>query len=200
MVWILTNSILFTLNIVLLVTMDKFDLNLIIVNINKLKPCIFLDSNPKDQKLKYKGCKGEEMGYLELCMKEIITWHYRKILKTENMKLTIPQKPQHNSKKIPILQNQNMLSILQHQINLPIMQNYKKISILQNQNDRYQFHWVLDKIFPFKKIWCDFVDYQFFGQHAIQRIHGISSHWIIQCNSTSNVLFGLLVTGFGNWY
>jgi hypothetical protein len=48
MVWILPNSILFTHNIVLLVTMDKFDLNLIIVNINKLKPYNFLDSNPKD--------------------------------------------------------------------------------------------------------------------------------------------------------
>jgi hypothetical protein len=48
MVWILPNSILFTHNVVLLVTMDKFDLNLIIVNINKLKPYKILDSNPKD--------------------------------------------------------------------------------------------------------------------------------------------------------
>jgi len=48
MVWILPNSILFTHNIVLLVTKDKFDLNPIMVNINKLKPYKFLDSNPKD--------------------------------------------------------------------------------------------------------------------------------------------------------
>jgi hypothetical protein len=41
MVWILPNSMLFTHNIVLLVTMDKFDLNPIIVNINKLKPYNF---------------------------------------------------------------------------------------------------------------------------------------------------------------
>jgi hypothetical protein len=55
--------------------------------------------------------------------------------------------------------------------------------------DCYQFHWVFDKTFPIKKIWCDFCWLTILWTTCNPRNPGISSRWIIQCDSTSNVLF-----------
>jgi hypothetical protein len=44
MVWTLLDIILFTSNIILLVTINKFDPNLVLVNINKLKPYMFIEN------------------------------------------------------------------------------------------------------------------------------------------------------------
>jgi hypothetical protein len=43
MVWTIQDPILSAHNIVLLVTIDKFDPNPVLVNGNKLKPCMFIE-------------------------------------------------------------------------------------------------------------------------------------------------------------
>jgi hypothetical protein len=43
MVWTLLDTIFLPNNIVLLVTIDKFDPKLVLVNVNKLKPYMFIE-------------------------------------------------------------------------------------------------------------------------------------------------------------
>jgi hypothetical protein len=44
MVWNIQNTICVANNIVLLVTIEKFEINLVLVNVNKLKPYKYMES------------------------------------------------------------------------------------------------------------------------------------------------------------
>jgi hypothetical protein len=50
-------------NIVLLINVDKFDPNPMLVNINKLKPYLPYDNNTKGMVLEFRGEKGKGQSY-----------------------------------------------------------------------------------------------------------------------------------------
>ncbi len=81
----------------------------------------------------------------------------------------------------------------------------RRYQFCKTRIDHYQFQWVFNKTFPIKKKLVWFCWLTILWTTCNPGIQGISSHWIIQCDSTSNVLFRSIVTypmvtGFGNWY